>query len=298
MSPDVETIVVPRTADLGDGFIVQRVLPSAQRRAVGPFVFFDQMAAELRAGQGLDVRPHPHIGLATVTYLFEGEILHRDSLGTVQPIRPGEVNWMTAGRGIVHSERTPADARMRESRLSGLQLWVALPKSREDTEPAFAHHDASGLPTWDEAGARVRLIVGRRAGASSPVRVHSEMLYVDIALDAGARYAIPGEPAELAAYIVDGQIRVGSDPQNYEAGRLLVFGRRRDIILSADGSARLVLIGGEPLDAPRFVWWNFVASSRQRIEQAQADWEAGRFPPVPGETEFIPLPERPFSTGR
>jgi hypothetical protein len=294
MSADVETIVVPRAADLGDGFIVRRVLPSARLRAVGPFVFFDRMAAELRAGQGLDVRPHPHIGLATVTYLFEGEILHRDSLGTVQPITPGEVNWMTAGRGIVHSERTPAELRARDSRLSGVQVWVALPRPLEDAEPAFTHHDASGLPVWDEAGALVRLIVGHLADARSPVQVHSEMLYADIALAAGARYAIPVEPAERAVYIVDGRIRVEPGPQFYEAGRLLVFGPQREILLSADTQARLVLIGGEPLDAPRFVWWNFVSSSRERIKQAQADWKAGRFPPVPGETEFIPLPERPF----
>ncbi len=294
MTSDIEAIVVPRTADLGDGFTVRRVLPSAQRRAVGPFVFFDQMAAELGVGQGLDVRPHPHIGLATVTYLFEGEILHRDSLGTVQPIRPGEVNWMTAGRGIVHSERTPPELRTRGSRLSGVQVWVALPRSQEEAEPAFAHHAASELPAWDDAGVRVRLIVGHLAGVHSPVRVHSEMLYADAALVAGSSYAIPAEPAERAAYIVEGNIRVGSDPQRYEAGRLLVFSARRDIVLGTDAPARLMLIGGEPLDAPRFVWWNFVSSSRQRIEQAQADWKAGRFPPVPGETEFIPLPERPF----
>jgi redox-sensitive bicupin YhaK (pirin superfamily) len=298
MTPDIEAIVVPRNADLGDGFMVRRVLPSAQRRAVGPFVFFDQMAAELRAGQGLDVRPHPHIGLATVTYLFEGEILHRDSLGTVQPIRPGEVNWMTAGRGIVHSERTPAELRTRGSRLSGLQVWVALPSAHEETEPAFAHHDASDLPTWETGGARVRLIVGHLGDARSPVRVHSELLYADVALDAGARYAIPAEPVERAVYLVDGRVRVGSEPQVHEAGRLLVFGSGRDIVLSADAAARLVLFGGEPLDVPRFLWWNFVSSSRQRIEQAQADWKAGRFPPVPGENEFIPLPERPFPAER
>jgi redox-sensitive bicupin YhaK (pirin superfamily) len=173
-------------------------------------------------------------------------------------------------------------------------VWVALPGPQEEAEPAFAHHDASELPAWDDAGARVRLIVGQVSGARSPVRVHSEMLYLDVALAAGARYAVPVEPAERAAYIVEGQLRLGSDPQVYEAGRLLVFGTGRDIVLSADAPARLALFGGEPLDAPRFVWWNFVSSSRQRIEQAQADWKAGRFPPVPGETEFIPLPERPF----
>jgi redox-sensitive bicupin YhaK (pirin superfamily) len=201
---------------------------------------------------------------------------------------------MTAGRGIVHSERTPPELRTRGSRLSGIQVWVALPSSQEEAEPEFAHHAASELPAWDDAGARIRLIVGHLAGVRSPVRVHSEMLYADVALDAGASYAFPTEPVERAAYIVEGSIRVGSDPQLHEAGRLLVFSTRRDIVLRTDAPARLMLIGGEPLDAPRFVWWNFVSSSRQRIEQAQADWKAGRFPPVSGETEFIPLPDRPF----
>jgi redox-sensitive bicupin YhaK (pirin superfamily) len=212
---DIEAIVVPRTADLGDGFTVRRVLPSAQQRAVGPFVFFDQMAAELRAGQGLDVRPHPHIGLATVTYLFEGEILHRDSLGTVQPIRPGEVNWMTAGRGIVHSERTPSELRTRGSRLSGIQVWVALPRSQEEAEPEFAHHAASELPAWEDAGTRVRLIVGHLAGVRSR---SASTPRCSMPTSRSMAQATRSPNRRRAAYIVDGRIRVSSDPQLYEPG--------------------------------------------------------------------------------
>lgn len=294
VNPDIAAIVVPRQADLGDGFIVRRVLPSAAWRSVGPFVFVDHMAAELRAGQGLDVRPHPHIGLATVTYLFEGEILHRDSLGSVQPIRPGEVNWMTAGRGIVHSERTPPELRAQGSRISGIQVWVALPVNKEESEPRFAHHDASDLPIVDGSGARTRVVVGQLGDARSPVKVDSRMLYADVELNAGAGWKVPEELAERAVYIVEGSVRVNIDPQSYDAGRLLVFAAGRAIELHAGARTRLMLFGGDALDAPRHLWWNFVSSSRERIEKAQADWKEGRFPKVPGETEFIPLPDRPF----
>lgn len=292
--PDtLETLVIPRSSDLGDGFTVRRALPSAQRRTVGPFVFFDEMGPALLApGRGLDVRPHPHIGLATVTYLFEGEILHRDSLGSVQPIRPGEVNWMTAGRGIVHSERTPPQLRAGGSRLAGVQVWVALPAAHEEAPPAFAHHGRQELPLLQDGGAEVRLVLGEWAGARSPVRLFSETLQADVKLAPGARLALPTGPAERAVYLVSGRVLL--DGQPFEPGRLLVLAPGRELVaLAGPEGARLVLFGGEPLEGPRHVWWNFVSSSRERIEQARADWREGRFDAVPGETEFIPLPERP-----
>jgi redox-sensitive bicupin YhaK (pirin superfamily) len=289
--PAFATVIVPRRRDLGDGFEVRRALPSAQCRMVGPFVFFDQMGPViLRAGRGLDVRPHPHIGLATVTYLFDGEILHRDSLGTVQTIRPGAVNWMTAGRGIVHSERMPPELRASgESRLFGIQTWVALPTAREETAPAFAHHAADALPVIEGEGKRVRLIVGSLYGARTPVEVFSEMFYADAALSAAARLELPVEHEERAIYVAEGRIEVAGDV--FDAGRLLVLRPGEPVVLGAPVASRLLLFGGEPMDGPRHLWWNFVSSSAERIEEAKADWRAGRFPPVPGETEFIPLPE-------
>jgi redox-sensitive bicupin YhaK (pirin superfamily) len=292
MSPTFETILIPRTRDLGDGFEVRRVLPSTQRRTVGPFVFFDQMGPTvLRPGTGLDVRPHPHIGLATVTYLFDGEILHRDSLGTVQPIRPGAVNWMTAGRGIVHSERTPPELRTGGSRLFGIQTWVGLPKDREEVEPSFVHHPEGELPVLDGEGKRVRVIAGEFHGAHSPLAVFSDALYADAALDDGARLQVPPGYKERAIYIAEG--RIGVAGHIFEAGRMLVLKQGNAVTLSAIGPARLLLLGGEPLNGPRHVWWNFVSSSRERIEQAKADWREGRFAMVPGETDFIPLPDEP-----
>ena len=294
--PGIEAVVVPRTADLGDGFTVRRALPSAQRRMVGPFVFFDQMGpALLRPGGGLDVRPHPHIGLATVTYLFDGEILHRDSLGSVQPIRPGELNWMTAGRGIVHSERTPQARRTEGGKVFGIQAWVALPRAHEEAEPAFAHHGMQALPLLDDIGYEARLIVGSLGGVRAPVEVYSEMFYADLALQEGGRFRFPREPVERAAYVVEARVvveRAGDQP--FEAEQLVVFAPGDEIVLEAvGGAARLMLVGGEPMDGPRHLWWNFVSSSSERIEQAKADWKAGRFAPVPDETEFIPLPEAP-----
>jgi len=292
MSSIFEAIVVPRTRDLGDGFEVRRVLPSAQRRTVGPFVFFDQMGPTvLRAGTGLDVRPHPHIGLATVTYLFEGVILHRDSLGTVQPIRPGEVNWMTAGRGIVHSERTPPELRENGTRLFGIQTWVGLPKGREEVEPAFAYHPKAELPVLEGEGKRVRQIVGELYGSRSPLSVFSDMFYADAALDGGARLELPADYEERAIYIAEGSIEIAGEI--FEAGRLLLFRPAAPVAMSAAGPTRLLLLGGAPMDGPRHLWWNFVSSSQERIEQAKADWREGRFATVPGETEFIPLPEEP-----
>jgi hypothetical protein len=289
---DLEAIVVPRTSDLGDRFEVKRALPSRERRMVGPFVFLDQMGPHLfDAGRGLDVRPHPHIGLATVTYLFEGEIHHRDSLGTSLAIRPGEVNWMTAGRGIVHSERTAPARRQQPHTLAGLQCWVALPRSHEETDPAFLHVDAGGLPDIEGDGVRARVIAGSFAGATSPVPVLSPLFYVDVRLDAGAAVTVPPEHQERAAYVVSGRVRVGTDGA-YGAGQMLVLRPGRTVDLLAEGGpVRLMLLGGEPMDGPRAVVWNFVSSSAERLEQAKEDWRQQRFASVPGETEFIPLPE-------
>ncbi|MBI1779490.1 MAG: pirin family protein [Proteobacteria bacterium] len=285
----LETIVVPRSRDLGD-FEVRRVLPSAERRMVGPFVFLDDFGPTVfRAGSGLDVRPHPHIGLATVTYLLEGEIVHRDSLGTVATIRPGEVNWMTAGRGIVHSERTDPARRKAESRLFGIQSWVALPANREEAEPGFAHHGADALPVVAGEGKRVRVIAGTLYGARSPLLVFSETLYADAALDAGAVLSVPATHEERALYIVQGAVELLGVP--FESGRLLVLKPGVEIIVTAAAPARLLLIGGEPMDGPRHLWWNFVSRSKERIEQAKADWKAGRLGSVAGDPEFIPLPE-------
>lgn len=283
--------MIPRTRDLG-GFEVRRALPSARRRMVGPFVFFDQMGpAVFGAGIGLDVRPHPHIGLATVTYLFDGELVHRDSLGTVQVIRPGAVNWMTAGQGIVHSERTPAESRTGGGRLFGIQTWVALPRPAEESAPAFAHTPAEELPSVDGDGVRVRVIAGAIHGARSPVRVFSETLYADVALEPGARLEVPSEQEERAAYVVDGVVEESG--ASFAPGQLLVLRSGAQVVLRATAGARVLVLGGASMDGPRHIWWNFVSSSTERIEQAAADWTAGRFASVPGETEFIPLPEQP-----
>jgi redox-sensitive bicupin YhaK (pirin superfamily) len=247
----------------------------------------------LGAGRGLDVAPHPHIGLATVTYLFEGDLLHRDSLGTVQMITPGEVNWMTAGSGIAHSERTPREARTSGSNLSGIQSWVALPRRSEETTPGFTHHGADELPVVEGEGKRVRLIAGSLYGARSPVETLSEMFYADVTFTEGAHLSIPTEHEERAAYVVEGGVELLNGDGNFAAGQLLVFKPGAEITLSAPESSgtRLMLLGGEPMDGPRHIWWNFVSSSTERIEQAKEDWKAGRFAPVPEETEFIPLPE-------
>jgi redox-sensitive bicupin YhaK (pirin superfamily) len=283
----LEALLIPRIRDLGDGFEVRRALPAAKKRTVGPFVFFDQMGAvALPPGKGLDVRPHPHIGLATVTYLFEGEILHRDSLGTLQSIRPGDVNWMTAGSGIVHSERTPAELRATGSRIFGIQLWVGLPASDEEREPAFQHVPAARLPVL-EGG--IRLILGEWRGARSPVATLSPMLYADAPLAAGSALDVDCRYAERAAYIASGAIE--HEGERHEAGRMLVFAPGAAPRISAASDARVLLLAGEPLDGERFLWWNFVSSRRSRIAQAAADWKAGRFARVPGESELIPLPD-------
>jgi len=286
----VETVIVPRVRDLG-GFEVRRALPSSRRQMVGPFIFFDQMGpSEFLLGEGIDVRPHPHIGLATVTYLFRGEIMHRDSLGTALPIRPGAVNWMTAGHGIAHSERSSPGERARGARLFGIQSWVALPARFEETDPAFAHHEQGSLPVIEGEGKQVRLIAGTLFGERSPVPTFSEMFYADALLEPGAELPLDAGHEERGIYVAEGRIRVAGDL--FEAGQLLVFRPGDAITVTARDTSRLMLLGGEPMDGPRHIWWNFVSSRKERIEQAKADWKAGRFDAVPGEIEFIPLPDR------
>jgi redox-sensitive bicupin YhaK (pirin superfamily) len=294
--PDgVELVLLPRAHDIG-GFEVRRALPAKERQMVGPFIFFDQMGpGEFLAGRGLDVRPHPHIGLSTVTYLFNGEILHRDSLGSQQPIVPGDVNWMTAGRGIAHSERTDQVLRSHPNRLFGIQSWVALPKDAEETAPGFVHHPAASLPLVEDGGVRLRLIAGAGWGLAAPVAVSSPLFYADAALAPGAAFPLPDEHEERAAYVLDGEVEVAGDC--FESGRMLVF-RAGDRMALRTGprGARVLLLGGAAMDGPRHLFWNFVSSSRERIEQAKADWKAGRFSKVPGdEAEFIPLPEERVS---
>jgi redox-sensitive bicupin YhaK (pirin superfamily) len=286
----IDTVIVPRSRDIG-GFEVRRALPSAQRRMVGPFVFFDQMGpAEFLLGNGIDVRPHPHIGLSTVTYLFQGEIMHRDTLGTVLPIRPGELNWMTAGRGIAHSERTPPEERKGGAKLFGIQSWVALTAQDEETAPTFEHYGADQMPVLNGEGKTVRVIAGRVLGATSPVRTSSPMFYADVSLESGASVPLDPEYDERAIYTVGGEIDIAGD--TFGPGQLLVFKPGDRITITARNAARFMMLGGEPLDGPRHIWWNFVSSRRDRIEQAKEDWTTGRFDTVPGETEFIPLPDR------
>lgn len=278
--------------EIGDGFRVRRALPTAKRRMVGPFVFLDQMGpVGLAPGQGMDVRPHPHIGLSTLTYLFEGEILHRDSLGTVQPIRPGEVNWMTAGRGIVHSERTPPTVRASGGVLSGMQVWVALPQSHEELGPSFVHLDAEALPTLEDGGAHVRVVAGSWGSARSRLEVFSDLFYAAATLTPGARLPVPEEHVERAIYVAAGEVEIAGE--RFGEGQLLLLRPKDPITLQAVSDARVIALGGEPLEGPRHIWWNFVSSSRDRIEQAKLDWEADRLGRVPEETERIPLPHDP-----
>jgi redox-sensitive bicupin YhaK (pirin superfamily) len=288
----IKQVIVPRTADLGDDFLVRRALPSAQSRMVGPFVFFDHFGPTVfRSGAGLDVRPHPHIGLATVTYLFDGEIMHRDSLGTAAPIRPGEINWMTAGRGIVHSERTAVERRAQGDHIHGLQMWVALPAAKEEMEAAFAHHAVDEFPMVLDDGRTVRVAVGEFYGARSPVKTASETVFADVTLKAGSSVPLDPDHEERAVYVLDGEIEIGGD--RFRKERLLVFRPGDRITVGAVTDAHFVIVGGAAMDGPRHIWWNFVSSRKERIEQAKADWAAGHFGKVPGdEIEFIPLPQR------
>jgi len=289
-SSAIDVCIVPRARDLG-GFEVRRVLPDAQRQMIGPFIFWDQMGlARFAPGTGIDVRPHPHIGLATVTYLFSGEILHRDSLGTVISIRPGEMNLMTAGRGIVHSERTPPGPRETGHELYGIQAWVALPRTHEDAPPAFEHFAAGALPLITGDGVTLRLIVGEMAGRVSPVKLPMETIYAEAQVTAGGQLVFDARYAERAIYVCDGEIEIAGE--RLVAPQLVVLRAGQAATIKALTPARVMLLGGEPADGPRHIWWNLVASSSSRIEQAKADWEQGRFAAVPGETEFIPLPPR------
>jgi redox-sensitive bicupin YhaK (pirin superfamily) len=286
----IELMVIPNARDIG-GFQVRRALPTARRRLVGPFIFFDRMGpAILRAGQALDVRPHPHIGLSTVTYLFDGKIRHRDSLGTEMVIAPGDVNLMTAGRGIVHSERTPEELRGAPMSVSGLQTWLALPDDKEETAPVFENTGRDRLPEFEDDGAKGRLVMGSLSGIRSPVRTDTDTLYADIRLAPGGRISIPADAEERAIYVLDGTVTISGD--EFPSDRLLVFKPSDEIMVASEPGAHFMLFGGASLGSKRYIWWNFVSSSKERIEQAKNEWKTGRFDIVPGdEEEFIPLPE-------
>jgi redox-sensitive bicupin YhaK (pirin superfamily) len=285
-SHQVRLRIEPREKNLGE-FSVRRVLPASRQRMVGPFVFFDHMGpAVFPPGKGIDVRPHPHIGIATITYLFEGEILHRDSLGVVQPIQPGAINLMTAGRGIVHSER-PGEDLDRESRLHGIQSWIALPTELQETEPAFRHYPAAELPAWAEGGVRFRLIMGELHGHASPVQTYSRTLYADLSADRGAECRVELGEREHALYVAEGEVRVAGEA--VPAGVMVVLQPGGSLELAANDASRVLLIGGDPL-GERHLYWNFVSDDPDRIERAKDDWRAGRFGGVPGDDEFIPLP--------
>ncbi|MGZ3417056.1 MAG: pirin family protein [Polyangiales bacterium] len=286
----IQAVIHARARDLGGNFYVRRVLPSMQRRLVGPFIFFDHFGpVDMPPGQGMDVRPHPHLSLATVTYLFEGEILHRDSLGSVQPIKPGDVNWMTAGRGIVHSERSGDEVRARGQRMHGLQTWVALPTEKEEIEPTFAHHAASTLPVIESEGVSARLVVGTAMGKTSPVAALSPTLYLDVQLANGAELEVP-EAEERGLYVTEGTLAI--DDEEFEVGNMVVIRPDFSVRMRAVGKTRVMVAGGAKLDGERHIYWNFVSSKPERIEKAKSDWKEGRFPKVPGdEIEFIPLPD-------
>ncbi len=285
----IELMVVPNAKDIG-GFEVRRALPTAKRRLVGPFIFFARMGpAILRAGQAMDVRPHPHIGLSTVTYLFDGRVRHRDSLGTEMVIAPGDVNLMTAGRGIVHSERTPEELRGAPMSMSGLQTWLALPDTKEDIAPEFTNTTQAHLPDFDDSGVSGTVVIGAFQGLASPVKAYSDTLYASIRLEAGARVQIPADAEERAIYVLEGSVVIAGD--RFPSDRLLVFRRGDEIVVESERGAHVMLFGGASLGSPRHIWWNFVSSSKERIEQAKEEWRTGRFDVVPGdEEEYIPLP--------
>ena len=286
----LELVIVPRVRDLGDGFSVRRALPHGKRQMVGPFIFFDQMGpVQFLAGQGLDVRPHPHIGLATVTYLFDGRVMHRDSEGNALEITPGAMNLMTAGRGIAHSERSPPGARKGAEGMFGIQSWIALPQAHEETAPSFQHFDAGSLPLIEDGGVRARVIAGSAFGKTSPVGMLSQWLYAEVVLAPGASAPLDPDQEERAIYVAEGEVDIAGE--TFEGPRLLIFRPGDRITVRALRRTRLMFLGGAALEGPRYIWWNFASSRKERIEQAKEDWKTGRFAPVPNETEFIPLPE-------
>ena len=291
----IETLIIPRARDLGS-FEVRRALPAPKRQMVGPFIFFDQAGpAEFVTGQGVDVRPHPHIGLATVTYLYRGEFQHRDSLGSNQMILPGAVNWMVAGRGVTHSERTGEATRKAPHSLFGIQTWVALPEAHEEVAPSFEHHGKEALPEFESDGVRLRLILGRAYGRAAPARVFSDTFYADVTLRPGARFPLPDDHEDRGLYIVEGSVNIAG--QAFASGRMMVFrpGDKITVAAGPDG-ARLMILGGETFPGPRYIWWNFVSSSKERLEDAKqqwrrAEWGKGLFRlPTDDQVEFIPLP--------
>jgi redox-sensitive bicupin YhaK (pirin superfamily) len=289
MSASDMEVSTSRVAEVG-GLQLRRSLPQRARRTVGAWCFADHYGpVTMTDERSMDIGPHPHIGLHTVTWLFEGEMLHTDSLGSEQLIRPGQLNLMTAGRGIAHSERSDAELRKQREKLYGIQIWVALPKQHEETAPDFTHYEAGELPVIEGEGKTVRVIAGSLFGKQSPVKTFSSLFYADVSLRKGAIVSLENQHEERAIYLLEGNVEIAGQP--FESGRLLVFAPGDVISVKASSAARLLLFGGEPLDGPRHLWWNFVSSSRERIEQAKADWKAGRFAPVPGDTEFIPLPE-------
>lgn len=292
----IEAPLEPRTKDLGGGFLVRRLLPAFPRQAVGPFVFFDHFGpVTVRPADNFDVRPHPHIGLATVTYLFEGAMLHRDSLGVVQRIEPGAINWMTAGRGVVHSERSPDDFRAAGGRINGIQLWVALPTECEEIPPTFVHHPKNTLPEFQRGNVQIKLLLGEILGELSPVKVHSDLFYLEAKIPAGEKFLLPVNGREAAVYVASGRIRVGE--RSLSEYEMAVAKPGDDIEVTAESDARLMFLGGSPV-GERHIYWNFVSSSKDKIEEAKREWaggprrESGRFHPVPGDdNEHIPLPE-------
>jgi redox-sensitive bicupin YhaK (pirin superfamily) len=287
----LDLVIVPRVRDLGSGFAVRRALPHGRRQMVGPFIFFDHFGpVQFIAGEGMDVRPHPHIGLATVTYLFDGSILHRDSEGNIQEIVPGAMNLMTAGRGIAHSERTPDVPRKTGSHMLGLQSWIALPVDKEEIAPSFQHFDASMLPVVEEKGLKARVIAGKAFGAEAPVAMVSDWFYVETAAEAGVSVPLDPTYEERAAYLVDGAVDIAGE--RFTAPQMLIFRPGDRITIKTVTGTRMMFLGGTALEGPRHIWWNFVSSRKERIEAAKEDWKTGRFGPVPDETEFIALPER------
>jgi redox-sensitive bicupin YhaK (pirin superfamily) len=286
----LELVIVPRTRDLGDGFEVRRALPHGRRQMVGPFIFFDHFGpVQFMAGKGMDVRPHPHIGLATVSYLFDGSIMHRDSEGNIREIQPGAMNLMTAGRGIAHSERTPDVQRKNGQKMLGLQSWIALPAGSEEIAPSFQHFPAADLPTVSDTGFTARVIAGSGFGVKSPVSMVSPWFYSEVTAQPGVSVPLDPDHEERAIYLIDGEIEIAGD--RYEGPRLLIFRPGDRITVKTARPTRMMFLGGDALEGPRHIWWNFVSSSKERIEQAKEDWKSGRFAHVPNEHEFIPLPE-------